>query len=471
MVESALTPAVTANEQKLKTLAKRRSRSLSIWKEDVKSGHRAVVTDDEDAVSDGRHHHPYHKAVRRSRSLSPVAALAVEVKHVSRDTKTAPKRRESRLQPPPSSRRTSASLPWSSSKRLSLSRPLKVHPSTVSLTDLTAETGAIPVIRSSSNKAAESFPATPENDSTLTLPPSVTDSIVVNAQPPKPRLAPSIEQAIYASAYRKIMDPTRPASARMTIANLMLYIQSVHPGVETLSELGDSAWCLPSHSTSAPWKRDSSKSTSSQTSSPTRTSAAARPTTIKKVPSPVAVARKNNKKRLAKLAAGVRLGPGPSSLRKELFIVSAELPASIASSTLTAPAMQRISSMPGIFTKRSLPQLSSTPNLLEPPSRARAQSLRGSRRIDFQIVPVPPSALERRPATTPLKRVWRMIKQTLMLRDPVKRAQRRESAFYCTLPETSPRAPSAHDRNVMPGSMGDIDVRLAARPPCGKVTL
>ncbi|KAJ3184993.1 hypothetical protein HDU87_002559 [Geranomyces variabilis] len=453
MTESALPPVITANEQKLKTLAKRRSRSLSIWKEDVKSGHRSVVTRDDVAVSDGRHHHHYHNAVRRSRSLSPAAALAVEVKHVARDTKTAPKRRESRFQPP-SSRRSSTSLPWSGSKRLSMSRPLKVHPSTVSLTDLTAETAAIPVTRSSSNKTAESSRATPEKDAALPIPPSVTDSIAVSAQPPKPRLAPSIEQAIYASAYRKIMDPTRPASARMTIANLMLYIQSVHPGVETLSELGESAWCLPSHSTSAPWKRDSSKSANSQTSS--QTHASARPTAIKRVPSPVAVARKNNKKRLAKLAAGVRLGPGPSSLRKELFIVTAELPASIATATLTPPAMQRISSMPGLFTKRSLPHLSSTPNLLESPYCARAQSLRGSGRIDFQLMPVPPSALERRPATTPLKRVWRMIKQTLMLRDPVKRAQRRESSFYCTLPETSPRAPSA------------IHAASTARSPRGK---
>ncbi|KAJ3157451.1 hypothetical protein HDU86_003343 [Geranomyces michiganensis] len=466
-----------SGENKAKTLAKRRSRSLSVWKDDLKWGRAVVVNDDfADDAPYGRNHHQFPTPVRRSRSLSPVA-LAVEVKHV-RDTKTAPKRREARLQPP-SARRSSTAGSWSSSRRLSMPRTLKVHPSTVSLTDLTAGVVPTPVIRPASNPSSEPTPTALKIDVSTTCPRSVMDSVnssvecKAESQPPKPRLPLLTEQAIYASAYRKIMDPTRPASARMTIANLMQYIQSVHPGVEALSDLGDPTWCLPNHSTSAPWKRDSSKSSrdlprpASLQKSQSQALSARLPV-IKKPPSPVAVARRNNRKRLAKLAAGIRLGPGPSCLRKELIVVGAAEAAIGVATALppTAGSPKRVSSIQGLFSKRSLPQLGSTSSLVDPPSRGRSQSLRGSR-INFQIIPAPASGFDK-PAATGLKRMWRMIKQTLMLRDPVKRAQRRESAFYCTVPETSPRSQANVPSMLAPGT---VDIGFAPRRPCGKEIL
>ncbi|KAI8919220.1 hypothetical protein DFJ77DRAFT_508116 [Powellomyces hirtus] len=420
---SAVSPLRASDQdQKPKTVAKRRSRSLTVWKEDFQWSIGArpdapIPTQDVDIIEGVR-----ARAVRRSRSLSPVA---IQVK--ARDAKTVPKKRDGR----PARRTSAATNPsWSSSKRLS--RSSKIHP-------FGNDQGLTP---------QPAVDEVPETTPSVEIPPLVA-SVMENvaASPAPARLPASVEQAIYAAAYQKIMDPKRSASSRMTIANLMQYIQSVQPGVQLLSEfpITSPPLSLPHHSTSAPWTSDALPVV--QPSTPANVTA---PILLKKQPSAVAIARRNNRRRLAKIVAGTPLGPGPSSLRHET-------PMSRWTST-TKDVMLR---------KASFAQKSATSSVAGAadvgyPARKRSKLRPRSHgeKIDFQIIPVPATEVR---SVSGVRRVWRFFKQTFGLTDPAKRSKRRESAFYN--PADQERINASLGRYpVTPGSMGVVEVRIAQSP-------
>ncbi|KNC99463.1 uncharacterized protein SPPG_05698 [Spizellomyces punctatus DAOM BR117] len=287
-----------------KTVAKRRSRSLTVWKE----GENGKQTTDGEIRS------------RRSRSASPVVGR--------KEWKSVPKKRDMRSE-----------YANANPKRKSTS---KIHP--------------------------QSSPLPTES-------PNVLPANLPQIQPcfPLPaRLPAHIEQQLYLLSYTKLLSPRRPAHSRTTIQNLMLYIQSVHPGVETLSHLPPSP-TLPAHSTQAPWSINT----------PTKR--------------PSFSARKSNRRRLAKLAAGTTVGPGPSPLRYSFSPDSAY--------THHIQSLTRAAAV------------------------AATQAVYHKKQHDIAIeVPVTAMVPVKHKKDTPTKRFLGLLKKFLKVDS--ERARRRESAFY-----------------------------------------
>ncbi|KAJ3024215.1 hypothetical protein HKX48_004488 [Thoreauomyces humboldtii] len=481
-----------------KTVAKRRSRSLSVWKDGVRGRQprSVVVLFDE---SDDEPPRP----IRRSRSVSP---LPLYIK-VQLDVRTVPKKRLHR--------HSSAVAPTRVSWRYSS----KIHPSVIQASESwldadseeqakeqlqldrvnTASPVDVPVPMAAPPNP-ERHPASPQRHSSL-------------SKNQRPRLSLTLEQAIYAAGHVKMMDPKRSSASRMCIANLMLHIQSIHPGVASLSELGGSAsqplaGILASESTSAPWRSDAVNTLAGELTCPSSPPAAPvasvasalRPPVItapvKKTPSPVTVARKNNRKRLARLAAGKSIGHGKSPLRKELEFSSAALALALkGSEPMRNPVLAAVA---GAKRKPSLLSLNSAmatcPPSVDLPVRPFSSSgprpvstgeSEKSGRFSFprrflrsktSSATLPTytmsngsqssisSQATKRNGSSTGRSVWRFFKRTFLLEDPAKRSRRRESEFYpaaaaAEKSATFPKADHAFQQEMI------VDVRIGGRSP------
>ncbi|TPX61246.1 hypothetical protein SpCBS45565_g07304 [Spizellomyces sp. 'palustris'] len=317
-----------------KTVAKRRSRSLTVWKE----GEDSKKTTEGEIRS------------RRSRSASPVVGR--------KEWKSVPKKRDMRSE-----------YANANPKRKSSS---KIHPQSSPL-----PTGSPNVLPASPPQLQPSFP----------LP---------------ARLPAHMEQQLYLLSYTKLLSPRRPAHSRTTIQNLMLYIQSVHPGVETLSHLPPSP-TLPAHSTQAPWSINT----------PTKR--------------PSFSARKSNRRRLAKLAAGTTVGPGPSPLRHNFSPDSAY--------THHIQSLTRAAAV------------------------AATQAVYHKKQHDIAIeVPVTAIVPVKHKKDTPTKRFLGLLKRVLRV-DP-ERTRRREAAFYAGVDKFPSRSASCDHDSV-------IELILVEKDPRG----
>ncbi|KAI8822395.1 uncharacterized protein EV422DRAFT_396951 [Fimicolochytrium jonesii] len=408
-------------DTKAKTAAKRRSRSLTTSTANWKIDSIAEVVEEPTKPVE---------VMRRSRSHSPVRID--EKQHFG--AKTVAKKRESRFV----SKRASAGPVLVCAANLS-SRNFRsrVHPS--SALSIQGRTSSLVDDLLAEDQREEEL-VRRETPSPI---PSVDDSV---------RLRQSLEQQIYLSAYAKLQDTKRSPSSRMALANLMLYIQSIQPGVELLEIPSDGStsatWAqAANYTTSAPWtNKEDGDIAMIQAPLPNPTAFGKKPT------SQFVRARRSNRKRLAKLAAGISLSPGASPLRYELGDESNV-------STLLRPS----------------------PEPPRAPSRLSASTSRSCLMSEdvggFQIYEASTNASEFSVATsisgkqkkkkTGIKKVLHFFKSTFLIEDPVQRARRREAAFYnpgaarTSMPEivvVPPKSISKYDL-----STGTVDVGFRKR--------